>query len=76
MRKPDEAGFECAQIGGFKRKRLHKVLDLPNRIYRRVVLDEFTGKPAANRVDGATRDLQNRPPGGFERHTSSRLGEG
>ena len=76
VRKPDETGFECTQIGGFKRKRLHEVLDLPNRICRRVVLDEFTGKPAANRIDGAMRDLQNRPPGGFKRYTSSRLGEG
>ena len=74
--EPDEAGPDRAQIGGFQRQRFEEVLDLLDRFDRRVVLDGFTGEPAADCIDRTVRDLQDRPPGGLERDRSSRFGEG
>jgi hypothetical protein len=52
------------------------VFDLLDSFDRRVVLDGFTGEPAADCIDRRTSDLQDRSPGGLERDRRSRFGKG
>src|SRR5271166_3191899 len=75
MAKPDEAGLEYPQIGGFQRKRLQEVVDLPDRFDRRVVTEGVAGEAAAYGVDRTMSKLQGRPPAGLERDCPSRFGE-
>ena len=72
----DEPGAYRAQIGGFQRERFEEVLDLLDRFGRRVVRHGFAGEPAADGIDCAMSDLQDRPPGGLERDLPSRFHEG
>src|SRR5262245_62112121 len=63
-----------AQISGFDGERFEEVLDLLDSFDRRVVLDGFTGEPAADCIDRRTRNFEDRPPGGLERDRRSGFG--
>ena len=58
---PDEAGLEYPQIGGFQRKGLQEVVDLPDRFHRRVVTNGFASEPLADGVDRPMRYLNSIP---------------
>src|SRR5215831_19280365 len=72
----DKTRAYCAKIAGFDGERFEEVLDLLDLFDGRVVLDGFTGEPAADCVDSATSDFEDRPPGGLERDRRSRFGKG
>ena len=76
VNEPDKTRAYRAQISGFDGERFEEVLNVLDRFDRRVVLDGFTGEPAADWVDRATSNLQDRPPGGFERDFRSCFGKG
>src|SRR5215470_11866454 len=71
----DKTRAYCAKIAGFDGERFEEVLDLLDLFDGRVVLDGFTGEPAADRVDCATSNLQARPPASLKRDGRSRFGK-
>jgi hypothetical protein len=72
----DQTGRYRAKVDGLERKRFEKIFDMLDRFDWRVILAGFAGEPGTDRFDGATRELQDRPPGSLERDRSSRLDNG
>jgi len=65
--EPDKTAAYRAQISGFDGERFEEVLSLVDRFERWLVLDGFTGEPAADCIKRPTSNLQDRPPGGSPR---------
>src|SRR5262245_28358945 len=73
MAEPDEARLHRARVDRVQRQRLEETVDLLDRLAPRGVAHRFAREAAADRVDGVTRDLEGRPPGGLERDRAARL---
>src|SRR5262245_65242164 len=71
----DEAGPDRRQIGRLQRERFEEMVDLLDRVGGRGVPDRYAGKGAPDRLHAATRDLEDRPPGRFERDRRPRIGQ-
>src|SRR5262249_472973 len=74
VNEADKTRAYRAQISGFDGERFEEVLDLLDSFDRRLVLDRFAGEPATDCIDRATRNLEDRPPGGLERDSCSPFG--
>src|SRR4029077_5761272 len=70
-----EAGSDRRQVRRLQRERFEEGVDLLDRVGRRVVRDGGAAERAANRLDRAPRDLEDRPPGGLERDGRPRIGQ-
>jgi hypothetical protein len=73
--QPNETRFKRGQIKCFKRKRFEKFVNLSDCIKGRSVIDGFSSETTADSIDRSMRKLEDRPPGGLERDSPSRLGE-
>src|SRR5262249_19223961 len=75
VNEADKTRAYRAEISAFDGERFEEVLDLLDLFDGRVVLDGFTGEPAADCIDRRASNLQDRSPGGLQRDRRSRFGK-